>query len=422
MRTQRPGHTLVALVVALLVVIAVVPGTAAARTQVGVSVVVERGETVGDVTAAAGSVLVLGTVEGDVTALAGNVVVNGEVTGDVTAVGGNVDVTGEVRGTVRGFAVNAGLDGSVDGGVEMIVGFLAVGGRVGGPVDATGVFVEVERGGRVEGGMLTTAYQTSVNGTVLGGPGGAGGGNATSAASANATGISRGTAASTALAPETTAGRPAVAPPPAALVSRVAGPAVDDPAPQLVPVGGRRSGFGIFALYGFLVNLLFGALLVGFLPNFSSRVSSLITGEPVRSAVAGVAVSIVTPLVLLVLALSLFGLPIALAGGAAYVLAGWVGAAYGRFAVGTWLLAGVARALTYVDVETEPVRNRWARLFVGYLAVLILLRVPYLGTVVDTVVLALGLGAITVVGFDAYARSEREPPPAGAPDLEGDAS
>lgn len=420
--SNRLDHILVAAFV-LFVVVAMVPGTVAATNEVGVSVVVERGETLDDdLTAGAGSVLILGTVNGDVTALAGNVVVTGEVTGDVTAVGGNVEVVGEVGGSVTTFAINYGVSGVVGGDVDAIVGALAINGTVGGNTEAIGIFTEVERGGRIVGTLQTTAYRTAVNGTVLGTPARTGNetvaGNETTVAGET---TQRGggdeesndgnqTAAAQDRDPPEIDGDGSLSDAAAnqfvtndALISThgVGGTVL-----QIVPGLGRGDSLSIFDAYGFLVNLLLGAILVGWLPNFSTDVASLVTRHPIRSGLAGVGVLIAAPIVLLVLALSFFGFPLALAGGALYLVASWVGVAYGRFAVGTWVFVAAAQALAYADIETETVRNRWARLLTGYVIVALLLRVPYLGTVVDGVVLALGIGALSSVAYEAYQRSE----------------
>ena len=312
MRDRKMAPKITSFVVLLVFVAAVVPGTAAAATEVGVSVVVERGETVTeDVTAGAGSVLILGRVEGNVTALAGNVVVTGEVTGDVTAVGGNVEVTGDVGGGLTAFAINLGIDGTVGREVDAIVAFFDVGGHVRRSVETIGFFVEVERTGRIDDGLQTTAYRTVVNGTI-GGVSNAtrnatgGVSNETVNESTNATGNQ--TTASPPTGNATTAERNATrdrttesplagnesAPAQNApsdrttdapsdrttdapsdrmtdglslvavnLVSVSDGSAAATPL-QLVPGLGRGDRLSLFDGYGFLVNLLLGAILVGF--------------------------------------------------------------------------------------------------------------------------------------------------------------
>lgn len=113
-----------ALLVLLLVALglSVLPGTAAAESRTGGSVVVGANETVdGNLEAFAGSVLVRGTVTGDLNGAAGNVRIEGTVQGDVSVASGTVVV-----------ARNATVGGNLDAGAETVT----VAGRVDGDVTA----------------------------------------------------------------------------------------------------------------------------------------------------------------------------------------------------------------------------------------------------------------------------------------------
>jgi cytoskeletal protein CcmA (bactofilin family) len=69
------------------------PATAASQQekfQMGSDILIEAGETVGDVACLRCSVRVLGRVNGDVAAIGGHVEVEGEVSGDVAAIFGNI--------------------------------------------------------------------------------------------------------------------------------------------------------------------------------------------------------------------------------------------------------------------------------------------------------------------------------------------
>jgi len=81
----------IALLLALLVVLAVVPGVAAAESRSGGTVVVAEGETIDEnLEAFGGTIVVHGTVNGDLSAFGGDVLVTGDVTGDVSVFAGNV--------------------------------------------------------------------------------------------------------------------------------------------------------------------------------------------------------------------------------------------------------------------------------------------------------------------------------------------
>jgi hypothetical protein len=205
-------------------------------------------------------------------------------------------------------------------------------------------------------------------------------------------------------------GRPTVAL--AATLFRSPWPVVAVPAPAQAAGGGLLS-VSLWDLYGFGVNLLLGLVLLAVVPSFSRRVTNEVVDDPVRTGAFGVGVLVAVPLLLLLFALSLFGLPLALAGAVSFAVLAWVGAVYVRVAVGTWLLAAVPRAISRFGGEYPPVENRWAGLFVGAVVVAVLLAVPVLGRLVDLVVLGLGLGALARLAGRTYRRTER-PRDAGA--------
>ena len=381
------GRTLLVLAV---VVLATVPGVVAAETRVRPTVEVPAGETVeGDLTAAAGRVIVRGTVDGDVTALSATVVVPGEVTGNVAAVGGTVNVTGRVGGNVNAIAGWTALDGDVSGNVSAIGGEFSVGRQVGGSVDAVGVVAGVADRGTVRGRFHSTALRTQIDGRVLGG---AGLPDDSSPGTASALlNPSRGLA-DLARVGASVAGSGSVA-------------LAQSPLITVGPGNGIRVSW--VDAYRFMANLLLGAVLVGVLPRFSRRVSDTVVSDPVRTWLSGFAVTILAPILLVLFGLSLFGIPLALSGIVLFVVLSWIGTVYGRFAVGLWLLAAVPRALAYAGLDVSAVENRWAGLLVGAISVGLLVRLPYLGPVLEGVVLVLGLGAVARLAYRTYRRTER---------------
>ncbi len=76
----------------------------------------------GNFLAAGDQILVEGKVEGDVIVAGGSVVVTGAVAGDVIALGGDVHVSGPVQGNVRAIAGNVLLDGVVGKNASLIAG------------------------------------------------------------------------------------------------------------------------------------------------------------------------------------------------------------------------------------------------------------------------------------------------------------
>lgn len=83
------------------------------------------GETVSDnVYAVGGSVTISGTIAGDLVAAGGNVLITGTVQGDVLAAGGSVDARGNIEGDIRVVGGDVSVSGNVSGEV------IAAGGTV----------------------------------------------------------------------------------------------------------------------------------------------------------------------------------------------------------------------------------------------------------------------------------------------------
>lgn len=329
----------VLLAVFLVLALAAVPAPAAAEeTRTGGTVIVEEGETIdGDLRAFAGTVVVRGTVNGDLTAFAGNVFVDGQVNGNLEAFAGNV----RINGTVTGDASAAG--GNV---------FLAEGGRIGGQFEAGAGNVGVD--GEVGGAARLSAETITV------GPSAVVGGDLAYDGNLD-------------LADE----------------ARVAGD-VRQEDDLGVGVGGPVVPNWVGWAYGLLVNLLLGAALLLIFPIFSANLADRAAASPLRSGGVGLLLLVGIPVLVVLLFISLVGIPLGLVGMVLFPLLLWLGYVYGSFTVGSWLLS-------HTDVD-----SRWLALLVGLLVVSVVGLVPVLGALVQFLVLLLGLGALALGLRDRY--------------------
>lgn len=323
----------------MLLVGALVPGLATAQTGGGQSVIVEEGTTVSSVDAVAGSVIVRGTVTGDVSAAAGNVLIVGTVEGDVNAATGNLRIPGTVEGDVSAGAGNVHLE---EGGV------------IGGNFQAGAGNVQID--GRIDGDA-TIGAETIILGE-----------NAAIAGSLTYDGNLGGN------------------------YDAVAGDITHDSSLGGGPTDFQPVGTVAFAFYAFLVNLVLGALLLAALPRFSASVADRVTTDPLRSGLVGLGVVIGVPLLLVLLLVTVVGIPLSLAGMVAFALVAWVALVYGRFAVGSWLLS-------LADAD-----NRWLALVLGLLLGAILSLVPFIGGLLNAVIFLLGLGALVAVLYEGFQR------------------
>ncbi|WP_255152435.1 hypothetical protein [Halorarius halobius] len=312
------------------------------------------------------------------------------LTGELVVVAGWFEVTALVDGRLDTGAQETDLGGTVDVDLAEPFGEFAYRGAVVGTVNASRVLFAFEGNASTLGWSAEVVPPTASAAT--GGDGGASR-NVGLAGTAGVLTIDPGSSEP----PERT---PAVDP-----TERLGRPTASVPPLQLRPF--RQLGISFFDLYWQLATLVLGLLVVGLFPNASRRVADLGASDPLRTGGAGLAVVFLVPVALLVLGLSLFGIPLAVAGAAVYLVLWWVGAVYGRFTVGLWVLGAVPRALALVDIDARRVENRWAGLLVGTAVVGLLVLLPTVGPLVEAVVLLLGLGGITRLAYGSYRRTER---------------
>jgi len=296
-----------------------------------------------------------------VEAVAGSVVIRGTVTGDVSGVAGHVHVTesGQVDGSIEAAAGAIRLDGTVAGDVSTGSGHVEIAdtARIGGDLDLGTGYLLVD--GQIDGDVRADAERISL------GP-------------------------NAAVSGEFRYDAPSFSQDPA---STVEGSVVEDP-----ELGSDTRDFTVQPwlgiVYGLLANLLLGAILLAAFPSFATGVASRVADSPAMSGGVGLLTLIGVPILLLLVALTVVGIPLSLFAAVGFGAAIWIAVVLGQYAVGAWALG-----LAGVD-------NRWLALLVGLVAVALVGTVPILGAIVDLLVLLVGLGALAV-GLRAQRRSRR---------------
>lgn len=315
-------------------------GVAAAQSnqRIGGTVVVDDGERVNGLTAYASRVIIRGTVEGDLTAFAGRVVIEdgGEVTGRVRAFAGSVQISGTVGENAVVYAGQMRLteSGQIGGSFGVVGGGANIEGAVGG--DATAVTGAVTLGstGDVDGFLIYVGQFTDEGGAVA---------------------FEARHVSDLALFPSLTG--------PAAILT---------------------------SLYALIADLFAGAVLLYAFPEFARDSIETTFEQPQRLALAGIAIAVAVPVASFLAALTIVGIPLALAGVVSYLILLWIGSIYGRYLVG----AGILRATDRED--------RYLALLVGVVLMAILTLIPLLGPVLRALVTLAGMGAIALGLILAY--------------------
>lgn len=329
------------LVVALLCTMTA--GTAAAQSVQGASgtVVVEEGETVSNIEAVAGSIVVRGTVTGDIAGLAGTIRIaeGGRVDGSVSGAAGEIRIDGTVGGDV-----NAG------GGNVQVTDTATVGGDL--AIGAASVLLD----GRIDGDVQIGAETIDL------GPNAVVGGELRY----DAAGFSRDPAAT------------------------VGGGVVNDPNLRTGGAGVVTVPGWAIAVYGLLANLVLGAILLLAFPAFSARVAGRVADSPGKTGGVGLVTLLGVPIAIVLIAITIIGIPLAVLSAMVFGLGIWVAVVYGQYAVGAWVLRQAGRD------------DRWLALVGGLVGFAVLGLIPILGGVLEFGALLLGLGAVTLGIRDAF--------------------
>ncbi|WP_340101551.1 polymer-forming cytoskeletal protein [Salinibaculum salinum] len=340
-------RTAISTLAVAIVVLSLFSGVTAAQSGVGGTTVVERGETVSSVSGVYGTIIIEGTVTGDVSGLAGNVVIRegGVVEGSLDAAAGNIRIAGTVRDTVStgSGSVHLTETGIVEGDFVVGAGDVRIDGTIQGDAQIGAETIRLGETATIAGSLT---YDGSLQGN------------------------------RDAVSGEVTRDR------------SLGGDIFTDLQPLAT---------GIFAINAFLLNLGLGVLLLGLFPKFSDRLADRVATDTVRSGLLGLGVFIAVPLVFFLVAITVIGIPISIAGLLAFLAFAWIGLVYGRFAVGVWLLS-------LADVE-----NRWAGLIAGLILGAFLGLVPIIGGLLNFAIFVLGLGALVLGLVDRRRRVKPTP-------------
>ena len=328
-----------------------ISGTINGDTYIGGGVITIDGTINGDLLIGGGVVTIKGKVSDDVRAVGGMVTIDGKVGKNVTAFGGTItfgsdaDIDGSV---ITGGGTFAHL-GNIDGKALIYSGETTLAGRIGGNVETTAEKVTVLKTALLDGNLVYTSDK-----------------EASVSAEAKITGTVQ----------QTLAGK----------------------AWQKV---GSRVQSGLFParfgvnLLSYLSLLLLGLVLLKLAPRQVAAVSKLIGEQPWRSLGLGLLGLVLTPLVIVVLTISVIGLPLALLAGGGYVLMIGLSSLFTGFFVGQ-------KVFDLANLK----ENRYAMLAIGLLLLQLILALPIVGSFVGFLSLLAAMGAMLTLGREALRKLE----------------
>jgi len=328
------GRTILLL---LLFLALLVPGTQAIRMIGGDDPVVVSVPIDDDVIAAGGTLRVEAPVD-SLIAVGGDIQVNAPVRGDVVAAGGTVRVNGSVGGKV----VIAGGEVTLNGPIERSA--VVAGGEV-----VFGPNTTIGRDAHVMGGSFT--HDGRVNGTLQ---------------VSSETFVNRGSANVTRY--EETGGRPE----------------------RPDPLGGLLSG--IAAVLSFLITLgylVLGLVLLTVFPSAALSLESRVREQPIPALVVGIASILAVVIIGVLLLITIIGIPIAV-----LLL---LGVLAGLMVAGLVVALSVGRLIARVVPLGE---NPFVLFVVGFIGLNLLYLVPILGGLARLVVVCTGFGVLVMTALD----------------------
>lgn len=350
------------------------------NTKVPKVVVLQKDKVVNSDYFAAGDKLILsGTVNGDIYAVGGNIIIDGTVNGDVLTAGGNVDIPGVVNGNVRAAGGNVTISGTVAKNITSAGGSIVVekSAKISGSLVLAGGNIKIDspvgKGITVVGGNVDLA--STVSGNVA-------------AASVGQLTLRNGTAINGDLTYMSSkellmAGD--------ATVSGTITHNLPPKAPEKPARDGLRAFNVGFTAFGLLSSFLIGSLLLHFFPKFTQRATDKIVKNPVSTFLTGLVFLIVVPFVVLLLMVTVIGIPLGLLLLVAYIFLLLFAQVFSAIALGKWF---------FVKISFSS--NSYLAFAFGLVLLSALRYLPFVGWVVSFAALVFGLGGYFISKKEAF--------------------
>jgi cytoskeletal protein CcmA (bactofilin family) len=338
--------------VALLLIVALPAFAGQSKYFSGASYVLPKDKSVdGDLFVFANYIRIEGKVTGEVFLMGEDITVSGEVAGDAFILGENVKLDGRFLTDSRVLGNTVNLPGTFDGEVSVAGRKVDISGTVGGVTDAAGEAVSVS------GTFSDTVNLHGRNVTLIG--------SASFAKDVNYSAETFNKDDSVVVAGK---------------LNRIIGK----------ETGHKEREIGsVWIVLVFWFVTLCGIIIVGLIvnkifPDFTARSVSMITAEPLKSIGTGVLLLVLSPIVLVVLIITLVGIPLAIL----WFIFLSVGLYLGKLFVAA-TLGGLI--ISRFFKEEAPF---WTRLIVGAVVVYLLLAIPIVGFFLALIVYCLGVGAL----------------------------
>lgn len=330
-----------------------------------------------DYLASGNTVTISGTVNGDVYAAGGTVDIDGTVNGDVIAAGGNILITGNVKNDVRVAGGNITISGAkIGGNVTLLGGQILItnptqlSGSIVGAGGSFSILSPVGKGITIAGGQINIA--NTVDGDVTAGvrsltfENGAHVSGKVSYWSNEKANVMTGATIS-------------------GTIQQFLPPQPTNRTPQHTFRDVIEAAL-IFRTADLLVLLIVGLLLISLLPVYTQTSLEYITKNFWMALIVGLIASIVTPAIIIILLVTLIGIPLAIVLLVMFVFCLWLARIFALIAIGRFILAKT----------NNKTGNNWS-FIVGLFVYFVLNFIPIVSNITHVAVVLSGLGTFIMM-------------------------
>ncbi len=320
------------------------------------------------------------------------VTVNGDVTGDVWVAGQDVEVNGTVRGNVYAAGNKVIVKGTVTGSVHAAGSTVEVDGTIGGSVYAAGSEVSLKDTSRVAGAVALAGSKVQLGGDITQQVYAAGSTVDMSARigqSANLAGSDISLNDQAKISGDLTYRSENEAR--IANDRAIGGSLKHDEVKQAEhnPVRDKI----VAALFGLAFNIVIGLCLVIWGTRILKVSDTILATDLPAAVLKGIAFTVLTPLALLFVAITIIGLPLAALGAMFYGSLLILAPALVSYSLGRYILV----ITTHKDSKKAP--NKFQAILAGSLVFTIISLVPIVGGLAEFLLCAAGAGALIARGF-----------------------
>ncbi len=368
------------ILIILFICVIIFPSIASASEfKSGDKLVIAKDEVVNDDLYFAGnSITIDGTINGDLIAAGSEIKVTGTINGGIIAAGGSIIVTGNVTNDVRAAGGEVRIDGDVGDNVLVFTGNLVL-----------------EKNARIARDLTLGAGTATIDGTVNGNINGG-------ASNMEMRGVTKGNVTvnidnNIKLSPGAIIGGNLeyTAPRPGEISGVVSGTTTYKETPV------RKENF-MSRLPGEIIGY-FWLLLVGIVslilaPELTQKNSDNISVKPLKNFLWGLLFLIVTPIVAVLLLITIIGIPLGLILLFVYIILLYISRIY----IGLWVGQYVLRKLK------QETKSRVLAMALGLIIVVIGINLPIIGGFIHFIIILLGLGAIVLTEYNGYKKLKEQ--------------